>query len=408
MSVQPQLRRRKPLLKAVEDIDVFPKVPETCLESTSYGGSAFIVALVIIVWLMILEISAYLDTEYKFRFSPDTDIDSKLSINVDITVGMPCGIVGADIVDSTNQNVMKFGELEEEFTHFELNPSQRAYFNARAGFNSYLREQYHSLNKLLWKNEFINSHSEMPKMTSEEKRSHGMPKACRLHGTLELNKVAGNFHITAGKTLPLPRGHAHIAAFMSERDYNFSHRISKFSFGQGSPAIVHPLEGDEKIAQSNQMLYQYFIQIVPTIVRTRFLVYKTFQYSVRELEREIDHGKGSHGISGIFFKYDMSGLKVDVTEESYSFTRFLVRLCAIVGGVYATVGMVYNHLSFFGRLIKCFRCNRENNMHSSSYNQAFVSTVDPFIPKEKGSFHTRKLSETKRPSASVGVRCESE
>ena len=60
----------------------------------------------------------------------------------------------------------------------------------------------------------------------------------------------------------------------------------------------------------DQMLYQYFIQIVPTIVKTRFRTYQTYQYSVRELEREIDHGKGSHGISGIFFKYDVSGLKV--------------------------------------------------------------------------------------------------
>jgi len=69
-----------------------------------------------------------------------------------------------------------------------------------------------------------------------------------------LNKVAGNFHITAGKTLPLPRGHAHIAAFMTERDYNFSHRISKFSFGEGTPGIVLPLEGDEKIAPVSKYL----------------------------------------------------------------------------------------------------------------------------------------------------------
>jgi len=60
------------------------------------------------------------------------------------------------------------------------------------------------------------------------------------------------------------------------------------------------------------MSYQYFIQVVPTIVKTKFGTYKTFQYSVRELAREIDHDKGSHGISGIFFKYDMSGLKVSV------------------------------------------------------------------------------------------------
>jgi hypothetical protein len=65
--------------------------------------------------------------------------------------------------------------------------------------------------------------------------------------------VAGNFHVTAGKTLPLLRGHAHIAAFMSDRDYNFSHRIYKFSFGEGSPSIVLPLEGDEKVTQKSKL-----------------------------------------------------------------------------------------------------------------------------------------------------------
>jgi hypothetical protein len=88
--------------------------------------------------------------------------------------------------------------------------------------------------------------------TSKEKFDRGPAMSCRLHGSLVLNKVAGNFHITAGKTLPLPRGHAHIAAFMSERDYNFSHRIYKFSFGDEMPSIVHPLEGDEKVANISE------------------------------------------------------------------------------------------------------------------------------------------------------------
>jgi len=63
-------------------------------------------------------------------------------------------------------------------------------------------------------------------------------------------------------------------------------------------------------------LYQYFIQVVPTIVKTRFRTYTTYQYSVRELAREIDHEKGSHGVSGIFFKYDMSGFQVN--DETFS------------------------------------------------------------------------------------------
>lgn len=89
--------------------------------------------------------------------------------------------------------------------------------------------------------------SYMPKRSSIPDRPHD---ACRIHGSLILNKVSGNFHITAGKSLNLPRGHIHISAFMSERDYNFSHRIDKFSFGDSSPGIVHPLEGDELITHN--------------------------------------------------------------------------------------------------------------------------------------------------------------
>jgi len=37
---QGQMRRRKAgVLQVVEDFDAFPKVPETCEERTSYGGS---------------------------------------------------------------------------------------------------------------------------------------------------------------------------------------------------------------------------------------------------------------------------------------------------------------------------------------------------------------------------------
>lgn len=70
--------------------------------------------------------------------------------------------------------------------------------------------------------------------------------ACRLHGVLHLTKVAGNFHITAGKVLPLPMlAHAHISPFMDDEKFNYSHRINQFSFGSRMVGLVHPLEGDE-------------------------------------------------------------------------------------------------------------------------------------------------------------------
>ncbi len=54
--------------------------------------------------------------------------------------------------------------------------------------------------------------------------------------------------------------------------------------------------------------------------------------------RTINHQKGSHGVPGIFVKYDLNPLKVFVKEESRSYLQFLVRLCGIVGGIFATSG----------------------------------------------------------------------
>ena len=54
--------------------------------------------------------------------------------------------------------------------------------------------------------------------------------------------------------------------------------------------------------------------------------------------RTINHAQGSHGVPGIFVKYDLSSFKVHVREEHKPFWQFLVRLCGIIGGVFATSG----------------------------------------------------------------------
>lgn len=60
-------------------------------------------------------------------------------------------VIGADIVDSTNQNIFKFGNLEQEDTWWELNIEQRTHFDSMRSLNSYLREEFHALQILLWK-----------------------------------------------------------------------------------------------------------------------------------------------------------------------------------------------------------------------------------------------------------------
>lgn len=111
--------------------------------------------------------------------------------------------------------------------------------------------------------------------------------ACRVHGTLTLNKVAGNFHITGGKSIHFASGHIHINSFFDDTTLNFTHRINRFSFGDTTAGIVHPLEGDERIITDGTTMAQYFIEVVPTEIYSFMSHIKTFQYSVKENVRPI-------------------------------------------------------------------------------------------------------------------------
>lgn len=330
-------RGKKKVLDKMKEFDAFVKVPEEYVDSTPVGGTFSIITFFIILWLIYSEVTYYLDSNLVFKFMPDTDMDERLQINIDITVAMPCSNIGADILDSTSQSVFGFGELQEEDTWFELSQEQQDSFDAMKYLNSYLREEYHSIWQLLWKRGHGSVRATIP---ARKQKPNRKADACRLHGVLILNKVAGNFHITAGKSLHLPRGHIHLNMLFDDTPQNFSHRIHRLSFGSPANGIIYPLEGDEKITNDENMLYQYFVEVVPTDIDTTFESIKTFQYSVKELERPISHAKGSHGVPGIFFKYDMAALKIKVSQERENMLQFGLRLFSIISGIYVIVGFM--------------------------------------------------------------------
>jgi len=347
------LHRRKAPLEVVKELDAFPKVPTGYVETTSSGGTISILTFILVTFLVVSEVRYYTATKLTFRYSIDEDYDSKLKINIDMTVAMPCDTIGSDILDVTNQNTDNFGQLEEEPTWFELTPRQKMHWQSMKNVNAYIRQEYHALHELLWKTGYAYMFGPMPAREETALVVNSEPDACRLHGTFVVNKVAGNFHITAGKSIPFPTGHAHLSAFLSENDYNFSHRIERFSFGEPTSGIFDPLDGDERITDKHFQLYQYYIQVVPTEVKTYSTNHTAYQFSVTEQGREIDHSGGSHGVPGIYFKYDMSSIKVKVSEEHEPYWQLLVRLCGIIGGMYTTSGILNSMVGFLTDFLCC-------------------------------------------------------
>ncbi|XP_011561792.3 endoplasmic reticulum-Golgi intermediate compartment protein 2 [Plutella xylostella] len=367
-------RGKQKVLDKVKEFDAFPKVPEEYVDSTPVGGTFSLITFLIIMFLVVSEVSHYFDSSLVFKFTPDTEMDEKLRINIDLTVAMPCSNIGADILDSTSQSVFGFGELEEEDTWFELEDHQRDSFEAVKYLNSYLREEYHSIWQLLYKRGHGSIRATIPERRVKPNRKHD---ACRLHGVLILNKVGGNFHITAGKSIHLPRGHIHLNMLFDDSAQNFSHRINRLSFGSPAHGIVYPLEGEEKVTSDDSMLFQYFVDVVPTDIDTTFESIKAYQYSVKELERPISHSKGSHGVPGIFFKYDMAALKVKVYQEKENIVQFILRLFSIIGGIYIIVGFLnVVTQSIFNAFRKTSAPNVLQHTHKShSYEKPLVNSL---------------------------------
>ena len=343
------MRRRKTPLKIVEQLDAFPKVPADYQKPTTRGGALSILTLLIILVLVISEFFYYRGTEIQFKYSVDTDMDSRLLLTLDMTIAMPCDYLGADIVDLAGDSTSILPHMKMEPALFELSEMQRQIFHAKRA----LLDRFSDARSL---NDFpvienINNLGIPPNAATEDPNIK--KSSCRIHGSIPVKKVAGNFHITIGRTIAHPQGHAHLDIPIPEGVLNFSHRIDHLSFGPPVPGAINPLDSSIKMIDIPRHMFQYFIRVVPTKFSTLGRTMNTNQFSVTERNRTLNHRKGSHGAPGIFFKYDLVAMSVEIVEKRRSFLQFLVRLCGIVGGIFATSGILH---SFVGSLTDGVLC----------------------------------------------------
>lgn len=352
-----RFRGDKNILDIAKNLDAFSKVPEEYTETTKIGGILSLISRIIIIFLIYKEVTYFQNSNVLFTFYPDVNLDTRVRMTVDITIAMPCiGLSGVDLIDDTKQDVFTHGILKRENTWWELDENQREYFNEMQHVNSYLREEYHSITNLLFKNILVIDKyidSELPKREIIPKKPHD---ACRLYGTFMINKVAGVLHFVSGDTLSfeIVDNHWHINE-MQRTPLNFTHRINMFSFGELAGRLVQPLEGDEKNVPGEKSVMQYFIEVVPTEVHNMFSKFETYQYSVKENLRNLNSNKNSYGLPGIYFKYDWSALKVVVKSELndgfFDVIQFLIRLCSIISGIIVISGVLNSIIQSIHRSI---------------------------------------------------------
>lgn len=365
------MRRRRTPLKAVKELDIFPKVSGDYQRPTARGGTFSIISISLIVILVVSEFFYYRSTELKFRYSVDTDMDSLLQFNLDMTIAMPCNYLGADIVDLAGESKMVIPHMTMEPALFELSEYQERIFKAKRELLDIFSESRSLYDFPVIEN--LNSFAQVNDVNGDP---NVKKTSCRIHGKMEVKKVAGNFHITLGRSVPHPQGHAHINIMVPRDTVNFSHRIDQFSFGPPMPGGINPLDSTLKISEDRYHVFQYYMQIVPTKFNTLDRSMNTNQFSVTERNRTINHSKGSHGVSGIFFKFDMNALSVEIVEQRKSFLQFLIRLCGVIGGIFATSGMLHSLIGSLTEGALCMLMKTKSTKEMSGTPNLTIQDLD--------------------------------
>nr|CAD1833155.1 unnamed protein product [Ananas comosus var. bracteatus] len=356
------------IVSKLRNLDAYPKVNEDFYSRTLSGGLITILSSVAIVFLFLSEIRLYLYSATETKLIVDTSRGERLRINFDVTFpALACSLVAVDTMDVSGEQHydIKHDIIKKRIDHLGNviesrqdgvgapkieRPLQRhggrlehneSYCGSCYGAEvsdddccnscDEVREAYQKKGWGLSNPDLID---QCMREGFIQKIKDEQGEGCNIHGFLEVNKVAGNFHFAPGK-----------------KRYNLSHRINKLSFGREFPGAINPLDGASWAHQTSSGMYQYFIKVVPTIYTDiRGHKIHSNQFSVTE------HFRDAVGYprppNGVFFFYEFSPIKVIFTEENSSLLHFLTNICAIVGGIITVAGIIDSFVYHGHRAIK--------------------------------------------------------
>ncbi|KAI2624098.1 DUF1692-domain-containing protein [Xylaria nigripes] len=326
----------------VRAFDAFPKAKPQYVTRTSGGGKWTIVMIVVSAILFWSELAIWWKGEEDHTFSVEKGVGHELQINLDIVVRMLCKDVHVNVQDAAGDRILAATRLKEDPTLWSqwvdskgihrLGHDSQGRADTGAGWHDegFGEEHVHDIVAMSRKRA---RWAKTPRLARGTR-----PDSCRIYGSLDLNRVQGDFHITA-------RGHGYSEMFSQHLDhssFNFSHVISELSYGPYYPSLVNPLDRTINIAQTNFHRFQYFMSIVPTVytvagggTRTKTIV--TNQYAVTEQSKNVSE----QIIPGLFFKYDIEPILLSIEEHRDGILVLFVKLINILSGVLVAAHWAY-------------------------------------------------------------------
>ncbi|KAL3101863.1 hypothetical protein niasHS_003272 [Heterodera schachtii] len=401
-------RKRGGVGEVVQEFDAFLKVSDDVKEEPkAVNGILFVLCFLLVAILLIGELYNYMtNSEVEYRFAVDTDFQDNPMLDIDMIIAAPCNNLaimpmGVDSLDGEGSN-----RLKKSPTRYEMSPDEEELWTALQRVH---REHFKpgtslkALNEIKFVDDEIeeglqeveeekerNERIEMEIKRAEAKakgRGEGTAEehvimmigngfgifqiiasgraaeseeidegsACRVHGQVPVLKGNGDrLSITVGKAFPIGNIIQHIGP---NQHGNISHRIERFHFGPHIWGLVTPLAGNEQFATKPGTTFKYFVKVVPTRIykggflpsfgRSKYLT--TYQYAVTYIKKEAEGEDHVH--DSIVFDYEFAATVIEVHPVSMSFLQLMLRICSLVGGIFATSSFL---VTFFSRIFTPF------------------------------------------------------
>ncbi|KAK0396582.1 hypothetical protein QR680_001774 [Steinernema hermaphroditum] len=377
-------RSSRKILDVVQDLDAFSKVVDKAKEEKSAAnGMISLICFAVIASLMTGHLYDYFfgDSKFYYKFALDYAHDESPKIDVDMIVSTSCS--NLDVSPLNKEQLLELFALENQLkkdpTRFELTEEEEKYWKILQNVNKKKEFNLKGLDSLTFVSNTIErglenaanlKQKEEAAAIIEQRKLKGLNgeqptggetffmignglgvfqiistntqqedegTACRIHGRVPVSKAKGDrLVISVGKSMGIGGLFAHFEGAATNTG-NISHRIERLHFGERIPGLVSPLAGTEKFSLSGNDVYRYYLKVIPTRIFHSGLFSGstlTYQYSVTFLKKESKPNEHAHG--AIIIDFEFVPTVIEVRQDRTSFTQLLVRLCAIIGGVFAT------------------------------------------------------------------------
>lgn len=331
-------------LQVLKHFDAFPHAEDHLISKTPSGAIVSIIGLLIMVTLFIHELMFYLTPVTIHEMSVDHTQGETLPIHINMTFpALPCQILSVDAIDMSGKH-----EVDLDTNIWKLRLHKDGYILGSEYLSDLVERGHHEGHASDEDHkDGVDGHTHLhtfnkdPEKTIKEvKQAMREHEGCRVFGVLDVERVAGNFHLSVhGLSIVVAQ-----QIFESVKQVNVSHTIHDLSFGPKFPGIHNPLDGIVRVLHDESGTFKYYLKIVPT--EYRYLngeTMKTNQFSVTEYFTPLKNSERSW--PAVYFLYDLSPIIVTIKEGRRNFTHFITRLCAVLGGTFALTGLLDRWMS---------------------------------------------------------------